>query len=416
MGVPVALKSVVSVWERVDLYAGELCLYADLAGQGDVSESDDPGSVFVAHLYRKRGNGRGGVGAAVHSCDGYGLYDEYGDLYRPDPAFSCGADRGGIPKKGGARFSDRGLSYAKRFLWAFVSVLKVTPKGRERRRDMGGLLETILTVYKDYGGGSMTTVFVLAALLYLWLTEEKKEIRLTLVYLTAAALALFFFPLFAYVAMRVFLEPGVYYRILWLVPMGLVTAYAGARILSMIETGRRRLLAGLLIALLLVRGGSLIYKNPMVTKAENPYHLPEAVLSVADVMHVEGRDVKAVVPAELLQFIRQYDASILLAYGRDALVQGWNNNPLYEAMEASPVRSFAVTDYAKQQGVEYIVLRTGTPIVGTKPIDEYEFSYLTTADNYDIYIFDRAEFAQEKKAEYESLTDPGREDFYTHTN
>lgn len=88
---------------------------------------------------------------------------------------------------------------------------------------------------------------------------------------------------------------------------------------------------------------------------------------------------------------------------------------LYEEMEANPVRSFAITDYAKQQGVEYIVLRGGTPIVGSKPIGKYEFSYLTTVDNYDIYIYDRAEFAGEKKAEFGALASGEREENYIQT-
>lgn len=280
---------------------------------------------------------------------------------------------------------------------------------------MGEVIRTTLTIYKNYGGSSMMTMLVIAAVVYLWVTEEKKEIRQLFVYLITGLAVLFFFPLFAYAAMHFFLDSGVYYRLLWLIPMGTIVSYAAARAVSQIEIRRKRIVAGMLLALLLMQGGSLIYTNPMVTKAENPYHLPKSVISVADVMHVEGRDVKAVVPAEMLQFIRQYDASIHLAYGRDALVEGWSNNPLYEAMESNPVHSYAITDYGKQQGVEYIVLRTGTPIVGTKPISQYEFSYLTTVDHYDIYIFDRAEFAKEKKAEYESLIDPDREDYYTRT-
>lgn len=280
---------------------------------------------------------------------------------------------------------------------------------------MGEVIRTTLTIYKNYGGSSMMTMLVIAAVVYLWVTEEKKEIRQLFVYLITGLAVLFFFPLFAYAAMHFFLDSGVYYRLLWLIPMGTIVSYAAARAVSQIEIRRKRIVVGMLLALLLMQGGSLIYANPMVTKAENPYHLPKSVISVADVMHVEGRDVKAVVPAEMLQFIRQYDASIHLAYGRDALVEGWSNNPLYEAMEANPVRSYAITDYGKQQGVEYIVLRTGTPIVGTQPISHYEFSYLTTIDHYDIYIFDRAEFAKEKKAEYESLIDPDREDYYTRT-
>ncbi len=280
---------------------------------------------------------------------------------------------------------------------------------------MGEIIRTTLTIYQDYGGDSTMTVIVAAAILYLWVTEEKKEIKMLFVHLTAGILALFFFPLFAYAAMHFFLDSQVYYRLLWLVPMGMTVSYALARAVSKIETRRKRIVISTVFALLLMQSGSLVYRNPMVTKAENLYHLPQSVIAAADVMHVEGRDVKAVVPGEMLQFIRQYDASIQLAYGRDALVDGWSNNPLYEAMEANPVRSYAITDYAKQQGVEYIVLRAGTPIAGSKPIGKYEFSYLTTIENYDIYIYDRAEFAEEKKKEYESLTDSGRVENYLYT-
>ena len=281
---------------------------------------------------------------------------------------------------------------------------------------MGEVFHTTLTIYKAYGGSSMMTLLVMAAVLYLWVTEEKREIRQLFVYATAGIFALFFFPLFSYAAIHFFLDEGIYYRLLWLIPGGMVASYAAVRALSRIEMKQKRLVVGVVFSLLLIQSGSLIYQNPLVTKAENDYHLPKEVIAVADVMHVEGRDVKAVVPAEMLQFIRQYDASILLAYGRDALVEGWGSNPLYEAMETNPVRSYAITDYARAQGVEYIVLRSGTPIVGGKPIEKYEFSYLTTTENYDIYIFDRAEFAEEKKQEYPSGLNADWEENYTHTN
>ncbi len=280
---------------------------------------------------------------------------------------------------------------------------------------MGDIVRTTLTIYQNYGGGSTMTVIVAAAILYLWVAEDKKEIKVLFVHLTAGILALFFCPLFAWAAMKFFLDSQVYYRLLWLVPMGMTVAYALARAVSKIETRRKRIVISTVFALLLVQSGSLVYRNPMVTKAENLYHLPPSVISVADAMRVEGRDVKAVVPGEMLQFIRQYDASIHLAYGREALVDGWSNNPLYEAMESSPVRSFAITDYAKQQGVEYIVLRAGTPIAGSKPISKYEFSYLTTVDNYDIYIYDRAKFAAEKKAEFGILASGDWEENYIQT-
>lgn len=264
---------------------------------------------------------------------------------------------------------------------------------------MREVISITLDIFQNYGGSSMMTLLVMAAMLYLWIAEEKADVKILFVYVCAAVTALFFFPPFAYVVIHYFLDGQVYYRLLWLIPMGTIVSYGLVRLLSGIETKRKRVVIGVVCALFIMQSGSLIYQNDMVTRAENLYHLPQSVLHVADVLHVEGTNVRAVVPSEMLQFIRQYDASIELAYGREVLVEGWSNNPLYDTMEENPIHSFALTDYSKQQGLDYIVIRTGTPVVGSKPIEKYQFTYLATVDNYDIYIYDKAEFAQEKLAE-----------------
>ena len=74
---------------------------------------------------------------------------------------------------------------------------------------MDNMLHTTLTIYKNYGGGSMMTMIVAAAVLYLWIAEERKEIRLLFVHLATGVVALFFFPLFAYIATHFFLDEQV---------------------------------------------------------------------------------------------------------------------------------------------------------------------------------------------------------------
>lgn len=264
---------------------------------------------------------------------------------------------------------------------------------------MSEVISTTLEIFKNYGGSSMMTLLVMVAILYLWITEERWDIKLLFVYVCMSITALFFFPVFSYVAIHFFLDGQVYYRILWLIPMGSIVSYGIVKLLSGIELKRKRVVIGVICALFVMQGGNLIYRNELVTKAENLYHLPQSVINVADVLHVEDKNVRAVVPAEMLQFIRQYDASIELAYGREVLVDGWSSNPLYEVMEENPVGSYILTDYAKQQRLDYIVIRTGTPVVGSKPIEKYQFTYLTTVDNYDIYIYDKASFAEAKLEE-----------------
>lgn len=261
-------------------------------------------------------------------------------------------------------------------------------------------INKIFEIYENYSGTSMMLVWFVLAVIYLWIAEKDKNIKMMFCYVLSVIGILFFCPIFAYIAMRYFLDSQTYYRVLWMLPMGIVVSYASVKLATSVPSVRNRKIFAAAIILCIAVTGQFIYSNKSVTMGENAYKLPSDVIKVADIMRVEGRSVKAAVPSEMLQFIRQYDASINLAYGRDALVEGWSGNPLYDAMESMPIRSWLVSDTAKQQGVEYLVIRTGTPIAGSKPISDYEFSYLTSVGAYDVYIFDRADFAEEKKEAY----------------
>lgn len=268
---------------------------------------------------------------------------------------------------------------------------------------MIGIINKIFEIYEDYSGTSMIFVWFLISIFYLWIAEKDKNIKMMFCYVMSLIGVLFFCPLFAYASMRFFLDSQTYYRVIWMLPMGIVVSYAAVKLATSVPSVRNRKIFVVCIILAIATTGQFIYSNKSVSIGENPYKLPTDVIKVADIMRVEGRTVKAAVPAEMLQFIRQYDAGINLAYGRDALVEGWSGNPLYDAMESTPIRSWLVSDTAKQQGVEYLVIRTGTPIAGSRPLSDYEFSYLTTAGAYDIYIFDRADFVDEKKEQYTGM-------------
>ena len=124
---------------------------------------------------------------------------------------------------------------------------------------MTEVIQTTITIYKNYVGNSMMAVLLMAAVLYLWVTEEKKEIRILFVYLTAAVGALFFFPVFAYVAMDFFLDKQVYYRIIWLLPMGLIVSYGFVKAVTQIERKRRRIAVSVFALFFLIQTGSLVY-------------------------------------------------------------------------------------------------------------------------------------------------------------
>ena len=258
-----------------------------------------------------------------------------------------------------------------------------------------------IDMYRDFSGTGMVTVFFLAALCYLWFWEKDKGIRVILVYLVTAVLVLFFFPLFSYLAIYHFLDNEVYYRFLWLMPMGVIACYVVVRVLEQIENGCRRALFGVACAAMIMVQGSLIYANPSVVKAENPYHLPQTVIDVADIIGIDGQWVKAVVPAEMIQFIRQYDPMIMMPYGRDMLVESWDvqggNREMYEAMEADIIHAQYLVLLCQQEKVDYIVVRQTSQIGGD--FEEWGFMKIASITGYDIYMDKHSQYYEEKCAE-----------------
>ena len=76
--------------------------------------------------------------------------------------------------------------------------------------------------------------------------------------------------------------------------------------------------------------------------------MPQAVVDICDAIQVEGREVMAVFPKEMLSFVRQYTPLVCMPYGREMLVERWNaDNPLYDAMEAEVLDMDVILPLAK---------------------------------------------------------------------
>lgn len=258
-----------------------------------------------------------------------------------------------------------------------------------------------IDMYRDFSGSGMTTVFFLAALGYLWFWEKDKSIRVIFVYMVTAVFVLFFFPLFSYLAIYHFLDTEVYYRFLWLMPMGVLVCYVVVRVLEELSSGSKKALFAVACAAIIMTQGSLVYANPMVTRAQNPYHLPQSVIDTADILDVDGQWVKAVVPSEMVQFIRQYNSKIMMPYGRDMLVEQWDvqggNREMYEAMEADIIHAQYLVLLCQQEKVDYIVVRQTSQIGGD--FEEWGFLKIASVTGYDIYMDKHSPYYKQKCAE-----------------
>ena len=223
-------------------------------------------------------------------------------------------------------------------------------------------MKEILTIFMDYCGSGIYPFLFLLSLVYLFATEKDRKIRLVLLETSAVILLLFFFPLFK-MAMDQVEEAGTYYRILWLLPMTVVTAYAGVRLI-----GRHTRIGLILLAAVCILGGDYVYDNVNVSKAENRYHMPAVVPAICDLIRPakDEERVWAVFPSELLQYVRQYTSEIQMPYGREMLVASWDHteHPLYALMEAETIHIDLVAELLDDYGVQYLILNRAKPVKG----------------------------------------------------
>lgn len=229
----------------------------------------------------------------------------------------------------------------------------------------------ISTLFREYMGSGLIILWFLLSVVYLFLREKRKHIRILFLYVPLILLILFFNPLFAKVVYH-YAGLEVYYRILWLIPFTVIVAFTTIEIYGQL-IGQKKKLFLVAMAVVFMASGSYIYSSPLFQKAENIYHMPQSVVDICDAIEVEGREVRAVFPAELIQYVRQYSAVVCMPYGREILVERWGNqDALYDLMEAEKIDAGELATRARQRECHYIILAEDKEVIGSLPDCDYE--------------------------------------------
>ncbi len=223
---------------------------------------------------------------------------------------------------------------------------------------MFGIFMESLVIFKLYTGLKLLLVLTLLMWIYLLVTEKERRNRLMFVYAPLIIVLLFLFPLSRKFFVAAGLDGDTYYRVLWTIPMGVITIFGFCRLF---EKHRKIGLAA--AAALIILCGKYVYQSEYISKAENLYHIPDTVVKICERIEPENPNarVSAVMPTELIHFVRQYSARINMPYGREMLVPQWKYyNAVYEAMEGSEVVDLeALLEAARTEYCQYIVLAPG---------------------------------------------------------
>lgn len=243
-------------------------------------------------------------------------------------------------------------------------------------------MNTIVEIFKQYNGTGYYCVLFIIALIYLWNVEEDKRIKAILVYTPTVIQVLFFIPYF-YILYN-YLDDGTYYRILWLLPMSVVIAYAGCKLI-----GVHTKIGLALLSAILILGGTYVYKSQYMSVAENEYHLPGEVIEICDmIMPEEGKQrVWAAFPIDLIHYVRQYTTRIQMPYGREALALNWipgTENPIFLMYREQNTDLETFVDLVSENYCNYVIFEKERVLEGGKP-EEFDLIKIGETTHYDVY-------------------------------
>lgn len=242
-----------------------------------------------------------------------------------------------------------------------------------------------LKALKNFTGLRLLFVLTALAWLILFFREKNKNVRVAFVVMPFVHILIFICPLTYLVFDKVGLDTDTYYRLLWILPLGIMTIYTMVKYLS--ESLRKRLIGLVLCIAMIILSGKCIYTSNVFFKNENIYGLPPQTIKIVDYLRsIDQHERITVLPsADIITTIRQYDATICMPYGRDMFNPALNyTHPVYEVYERAEYLNFEeLLKISRDFEIEYFIVYAAR-LTEDDPI-EAGLEYVTTIDDHIIY-------------------------------
>ena len=225
----------------------------------------------------------------------------------------------------------------------------------------------VLAVWGEFvnfiGGknGALHWLLYVVALLCCFFLGKQERKRL---FWPSVLVLLFFFNPFFYKYVGTRFLSGVYWRLLWMLPVSFVIAYTLTRLAYKMKKDVVRIAVVVVACICIVVTGKPIFSDVTYREKENVYEIPNAAIAVADFVENWMQEWKEtiIVPNELLCSVRQYSASACLLYGRNA--EGFISDIgeeealVYDEMSKENPDVELITGIALQKNCRFIVFDT----------------------------------------------------------
>lgn len=242
-------------------------------------------------------------------------------------------------------------------------------------------IKIIKSAYEQFIGGGMYFAIFLIAMLYIFLKEKDKMKKNILVYFPILVFIVVTNPIFTMITSGVF-TIEVYTRFFWMLPLGVVIAYAAVLAINNGKDKFEKIVIGSSFLVIIALSGKFYFDTKgTFIEFGNLYRIPDESVLVAQLIGIdEEENKKALVPAELVPYIRQIDATIELLYGREPDAAYWNN-PLATELDNGNVEY--IQQVLEEKNCRYVVYKRET--VMREPIQNYGFEKINETTNYVIY-------------------------------
>lgn len=267
-------------------------------------------------------------------------------------------------------------------------------------------LQWILSTWNSYWGDGIYQYLLLLSLLFLLFRRRRQRSTWQTVSYTILFLLIFFIPATAAIIQKC-IGKDVYWRVLWLLPTTAVIALAAAELLSDIgrflsartssrtesssASGCRKKLCWLclipvtaLCAVFCVKG---MMASDNYVKVSNYQKVPEEVAHICNMVleHAQGETIKLAADEHVCSYVRVYDASIQMPYGRRGQgASGKATKELYSLMCSESPDYARIAELALETSCNFLILAPDSDSV-SDIFSEYGYQLIGSVNSYQIF-------------------------------
>lgn len=242
---------------------------------------------------------------------------------------------------------------------------------------------------REFNDEGLHFILMILALIYILLRKEEKCHRRLFIGYSLLFTVVYFCPVTSWMITKA-IGTLVYWRMLWMMPLPIIIAYAMVKIWFQIKPKWCRAAAIAAFAGVLVVLGQFIYVEDCPYEPRTNWEkIPASPVAICDIVNAnrgsEKEWVLLAAPEDMVPYIRVYDASIHQVYGRkgDYWKPGSGGRYIVKALDDEVLDYQTLVKKCRNIRCNYIVLPDGAG--REEGMRQYQFEVIGRVGSYVVY-------------------------------